>query len=265
MEALSKLDFKPLVVDWSKYAQKGKRGSYLLPEDGLPTEVKALYMPWTVEELEAVLVHLTVLTNIPIKCRGEACHFAHDCPLVHNDVVRRALDKNCPVEMVDAFKYLSGYVTDLAINPCDYTDLQMVNDLIRLQLMINRCDKFLQKEDPFEVIISGTDVKTSLEHRSRAPHALVQQQKLLRQDMDRIYQRLVAARDARNTEARASGKQSGMIHQIMEALETARRAKELEASGDVIESELVEDTTVEEINEQETFTNEDYSNSIDSG
>jgi len=239
--AKERLMKKPLVICWRGYLKKVFDGSphFRIPESGMTPLQKSKYLPWTVKELRAVEPQLTISTTLPIECKGEDCVFADSCPLVKHDVVSRALGNPCPIECVDAFRYFSGYVTDLGVKPTDFTDLQMINDLVRLQIMINRCDKFLQKEDPFEVTVAGVDARTSLSHNARAPHALVHQQKMLRQDMDKIYQRLLASRDAKlNTTA----KPQGMLQNLGAIIEAARKKRQEESDQlPRFEEELVGD------------------------
>jgi len=240
-KAKERMARKPLHANWKGFLKKRPDNSYRVPDDGLTNYEKSRYLPWTRSEYLAVEPQLTISTTLPISCKGKECAFADTCPLIKYEVVDRAIGKPCPVECVDAFRYFSGYVTDLGVRPTDFTDIQMINDLVRLQIMINRCDKFLQKEDPFEVTIAGVDAKTSLEHRSRTPHALVQQQKMLRQDMDKLYQRLLASRDAKLNTAE---KPQGMLHTLKTVLEEAKKKKQQSEAQEIEAPYLVEDEVI---------------------
>jgi len=240
---------RPLVVDWSRFLEKDANGEYVIPITGASKKQKGWHIPWKARELEYVESCMTVFTNVPIKCKGHECPFKNSCPLIKHNVVERAIGENCPVEIVDAFRYFAGYVVDLGIQPNDYTDIQMINDIVRLQLMINRCDKLLQNEDPISVIIEGVDAKTTLRHNNRGPHPLVVQQQMLRRDMDVLYQRLVASREARLLEESRRGKSKDMVSQLSALMEKARQerlAKQQETTQSSEDPQFSDDSSSKE-------------------
>jgi hypothetical protein len=101
---------------------------------------------------------------------------------------------NCPIMAIEAFRHFAGYVNDLEILPSDYTDIQLLNDLIRLSMQMQLCDKLLRKESPVETMVVGTDAKTSLKHETRQPNQYLALQRMFRQDISKLYTALIASR-----------------------------------------------------------------------
>lgn len=222
---------RPIRMNWDQFLEKNSKGDYVYPDNVFTTKRKSWYMLWNADEIDAVEDQLTIYTNLPMKCKGDACPFADRCPLISAGVINRAVGKDCPLEIVDAFRHFAGYINDLEIKPTDYTDIQLVNDLVRLQINLARCDKFLKKEDPFEVLVAGVDAKTTLVHKSRGPHALITQQKMLRQDINAIYEKLIASRSAKAS-ANRKASNTDIVSAMTERYEKMRKEREAkEAQG----------------------------------
>ena len=183
-------------VDYSKFDEKDSQGNYLFGcPDVLSTRSKCVYLPeWKGEYIKSVDEKLTIFTDVTIKCKGEECPFSDVCPLVKHKLVSRWIGSSCAVEIVDAFRLFAGYINDLEIDPENFSDIQMINDLVRLHIQMSRCDKLIRKENPVEVMVTGVDSKTGLKHEARQPNQLIALQRQFRQDIGKKYDDLVASR-----------------------------------------------------------------------
>ena len=169
--------------------------------------------------MENVEEQLTIYSAVPIICRGTACEFSKDCPLVGNGLVGRWVEQGCPLEAIDAFRHFAGYVNDLRISPSDYSDIQTINDLVRLIIQLSRCDKLIRRESPVETMVIGTDSRTGLKHSARQPNQLLELQRRLRQDIAKHYQTLLASREARREMDRKSNVASDISTEMASILE----------------------------------------------
>jgi hypothetical protein len=215
-------------VDYDKFDEKDSEGKYLFsPPNVLSLRRKIWYLDgWTAEEISAVEEQLTIYKELPIVCKGDSCPFADICPLVSNGLVKRWLGVGCPIEVVDAFRHFAGYINDLSITPTDYVDIQMVNDLVRLQILMGRCDKLIRRESPVETMVVGTDSKTGLKHDTRQPNQLLEAQRRLRQDIHKIYQLLVASRQAKVDAEAKQQRKADVSNQMADLLEYAKKLED---------------------------------------
>jgi len=220
-----------LRIDFSNFDVKDESGEYYYrPPEVIQMRRKRYYvLNWSAEELSNVEEQLTIYTTVPLLCKGEECDFSGECPLVKNSTVGRWVGHGCPLEIVDAFRHFAGYVNDLDIRPEDYTDIQMVNDLVRLQIQLTECDKLKRKEAPVEVMVAGTDSKTGLRHNSRQPSQLLEQQRRLRQDINKHYQLLLASRQARKEAERKSMGESDITNVMTQVLAQYNSERKMES------------------------------------
>jgi hypothetical protein len=223
------VDSSRIRVDWSKVEG--------LPDEVLSTKRKSWYLPYKGDELNAVLDSVSIFTDVPLACKGEECSFASTCPLIkHKTVGRWAKDKlPCPVELLEAFRHFSGYVRHLKIDAEDYTSLQIINDLVRMLIMMRRCDLLIRKEDPLETMVLMTNTNQSnrgVSVESRKPNELLSVQKQLRTDINNSYKYLLASREARLKERQTASKEKGMsdamtdiVHRAIEEERERNRGK----------------------------------------
>lgn len=213
-----------LNIDWDTFDDKDADGNYYIAEDVVSTRRKSVYLPgWAGDDIKAVDEQLTIYTEVPIMCKGSECQFVDICPLIKNKLVGRWIGKACPIEIVQAFRFFAGYVNDLDIKPMDFTDIQMINDLVRNQILMSRCDKLLRKEKPIEMLVSGTDTKTGLKHEARQPNQLIAQQRMIRGDIDKLYQRLMASRQSKVEIASKSRFKEDISNSMADILDMAKK------------------------------------------
>jgi len=231
-------------IDFSEFDEKDESGKYIYsPPYTLSVRKKAVYLKgWTGDDVANVDEQLIIYKELPIVCRGSDCQFSSTCPLIRYGLVSRWVDQSCPIETIDAFRHFAGYVNDLGINPTDYTDIQMVNDLVRLQIQMYRCDKLIRKESPVETMVVGTDTKTGLKHDSRQPNQLIAVQRGFRQDIDRSYTRLLASRQAKSEAESKQKQRSDASNQMAEILSYSKSIPESSTGGRMNKLEIKDET-----------------------
>ena len=223
-----------LNIDFEKFDDRDAEGKYLFsPENGVvTTRRKSMYLPnetgWDGPAITAVEEQLDIYTKVPITCRGNDCIFSADCSLCKLGIVERWVSSNCPLEVIANFRRFAGYINDLEVSPENYTDLQMINDIVRMQCIMARCDALAGKEDPVETLLVGTDVKSTLEHLGRQPSSYYALQEKLRKDINATYKMLLASRQSK-IEADAKKKiKEDISTTYSDLMEAAREMREAE-------------------------------------
>lgn len=188
-------------IDFDNFDARDSDGNYLF-ESPYVVSVRrqSVYLPgWTGKDIAAVNEQINIYTELPIPCMGKNCLYADTCPLIKNSLVKRWADTNlaCPIESIEAYRIFAGYVNDLEIEPENFTDIQIVCDLVRLNLQMKRLDKLLRKVHPLDVTVIGTDAKTTLKHELKQPSSYLQAQRLIRAEIDKLYDKLLASRKSK--------------------------------------------------------------------
>ncbi len=170
----------------------------ILDADGLiSTEEQASILGWNKTKMELFNSFYTdwMYRTIPMVCSGDTCPMAANCPIGDKDGYK---DKKCPVETIEAFKTLAGYVRELGITPDNHTDIKHVINLVRLDIMLMRLDV----EESIHGVIEE-QVHSVVQNRGQVVSARVfspaSKAKLeIMTQQQKIWQGLNASREARN-------------------------------------------------------------------
>lgn len=183
-----------LGIDFNDVEQVNK-----LPLEVVSRRRLCYWMGWKVRDANDVLEQLTVFEEVPLACQGKNCPFSSRCPLCRNGTVKKwaSVHAPCPIEIVEAFRHLVGYVTDLNISPEDYPDIQVLNDLIRIQIQMRRCDLQLAEEGMTEKYVGAIAQKSAQTFDRRVQNEVITAQRNLRRDFDTKLKNLLATREAK--------------------------------------------------------------------
>lgn len=195
-EPISTSKLPILAVDFSKNVDHNI--FYPLTDASMANALGGPAVGWSAESVRTVNAQHSVLSSLPRKCMGyESCAVSGDCPFTPQIVTSEFMGSNCPVEVVEAFKLFAGYVIDLDIKPEDFTDLQLVMDLIRLTLLAKRCDSYNKTTD---ILVDETIMviqKTGQEVKKKVATPTFVIMREIREDIQNIYTMLVASREGK--------------------------------------------------------------------
>lgn len=160
-------------------------------EDILSTSFKARVLGWSKEQIVQVEGRVGLWDRFPMTCRGAQCPFAARCPVSHRS---EFIGTPCIVEQVEAYRLFVAYVRELEVSPDDHVDLQMISELVRLHLMQRRLELTLAEEDVTEEVntVVGGRVVTN-----REVNKLMSELRNIRNDILKLYDKLLASREAR--------------------------------------------------------------------
>jgi len=83
-------------------------------------------------------------TPIPILCKGDNCPYSESCSLLPYDLA--PLGEFCPVEIAKIEALVQGYYSDFDLDEMSFTDRSLVNEVVGLDIMIDRCKALMAKE-----------------------------------------------------------------------------------------------------------------------
>lgn len=170
------------------------------PDKILTPQKRAKILGWHVEDVLIADSVMGVFANYPLRCKQQECQFASSCEF-SNDA--RFLDTRCIVEKVIAFQLFLSYVKELEVLPTAITDINMIGSLIKLHLNTRRLDLQQSEETMTEdiVTLSGKSIT-----RTRQISVLSPEQRAIRQEISKIYDKLLISRESRMKKEIAEGK-----------------------------------------------------------
>lgn len=79
----------------------------------------------------------SLLSNIPIRCKGQACPYLGTCTV---DINILPIGERCPIEIATLLTRFEKYCNELGITDDMTVDLGQIKELVDLEVMILRCD-----------------------------------------------------------------------------------------------------------------------------
>lgn len=102
-------------------------------------------------------------TPIPIICRSDDCPYADSCSLLSYDLAPAG--EFCPTEIAKIEALVQGYYSDFELDEMSFTDRSLVNEVVALDIMIDRCKALMAKEGTpvVDIVIgiaeNGTEIR----------------------------------------------------------------------------------------------------------
>lgn len=92
--------------------------------------------------------------KIPLTCKTDSCPYAENCPLLPYNLA--PIGELCPIETAQIeLRYIS-YAADFDLDNASFTDKNLVNEIISLDIMLERCRALMAKEGtPVIEIVAG--------------------------------------------------------------------------------------------------------------
>lgn len=164
---------------------------------------------------------------IPIICKADDCPYAESCSLLSYDLAPEG--EFCPVEIAKIEALVSGYYSDFDLDDMSFTDRALVNEVVGLDIMIDRCKALMAKEGtPVVDIVIGI-TENGAEIRQPAVSKSIEAYEKLTKRKDQKLQFLAKTNRDRQRFAPEQDKNS-WIQSISEVI----TADDLEESGNSI-------------------------------
>jgi hypothetical protein len=184
---------------------------------------------WTPTTIRTLNSQHGIYTDVPILCIGrKSCPFTVGC-IIPEDSINEFEGKACPIELMEATRLFVGYVKELEISPDDFTDLQLVMDLIRLHIHMKRCDLYQKSHPIFDMVTAGVNQKTGAEVLKPEISLGFKMSREVRRDIGEKYKQLIASRkdklDKSVKESKVVSNTGNFMSQIL------KKAKETNEQG----------------------------------
>lgn len=215
---------------------------------GISDRDQAKHLGWRVDEVRSVNSHLNLYESLPMVCQASGCYYASQCPTRPDFKFEGYL---CPLQTMDVYRYFLGYVRDLDIQPTDYVDLRLVEDLVRIDLQLKTVDQKIQIMGMETDTVGGIIQSTGKDQGGRAIYEKTANPLLLHQDKLRnrrreIHKGLLASRYEKWERDRKEGKAKQDITHMFEQILSYGRPKVTVSEVDAIEGEFTTDEEEEE-------------------
>ncbi len=113
-----------------------------------------------IKAIQAAMAMLSTKTGIyariPIYCKGEGCPYEESCPLQKYDIT--PVGQACPVEIAQIQKKYVAYAKDFDLESenASETDRNLVAEIIKMEIYMERCDALMSKEgSPIQMVVTG--------------------------------------------------------------------------------------------------------------
>lgn len=101
---------------------------------------------FTKEEAQKISSHIRALkhgamVSMPIMCAGPQCIFAARCP--YEQMGKAPIGRQCIWELNLMKQWQLNYLEEYDIDPDNFTEMTLVNELVEVELHLHRCNLFL--------------------------------------------------------------------------------------------------------------------------
>lgn len=92
--------------------------------------------------------------KVPLLCKRENCFYKNTCQLIGHDLA--PLGQPCPLEAAQIQLRLVEYNKDFDYDASSFTDKNMINEIINLDILLERCKSIMAQEQTLIVdVITG--------------------------------------------------------------------------------------------------------------
>ena len=92
----------------------------------------------------------------PIPCKGQGCPYRQSC-LAAQNIMEPPLGEPCVIEVAKIEQLIVGYANDFDINSSSATDRVLIQELIQIDLLMDRCQCLMSQEgDVLQEVTMGT-------------------------------------------------------------------------------------------------------------
>lgn len=208
---------------------------------------------WTVEQKQEATSLLrrgrskvSMLSIIPLHCKGPDCIYAPMAPAIHNS--RPDYQKACPVEAAAVHEFFWDYVDELGVDVSRMVEVSMVRDLVDQEIQQLRKTIVLSDEHFIQEEVVGIDAEGHVVTAKGLHKAIDYEEKLLKRK-EKIRNALLATRESKVKHGQAQADGATVIANILDEVRKVERVREKELMaklGMAEYDEYIEDAEIEE-------------------
>lgn len=189
--------------------------------------------------------------KIPLVCKGDTCPYADSCSLLPYGLAPEG--DYCPVEVAQVEALVQGYYHDFEIDELSFADKSLINEIVFLDIMLERCKALLAKEGtPVSDIVIGMSEAGEEIQQPAVSKAWEAYEKMTKRK-DQKLQLLAATRNMRLKLEPDTGDRDSVVELIMNNItgddivesESAKSNRRLLNNVDISEAQLAQVSTSE--------------------
>ncbi len=215
------------------------------------------FTPEEARKVKATMMHLSTGTtaSLPVTCTGPECPWKSRC--IYWELGKAPIGRQCLVELNILKNAQMRYLEEYDVDPANYTEWTMVNQLVEIEVMLWRINQNLA-DDPRQAAgvveqVIGVDHQGNVLTQQQISQFMELQDKLYNRK-DKLVKRLVGDRQEKYKMQAALNKldendPSTTMAEIRTKLERATRALDIIASDQAEQAQLAEN-----VGETETTT-----------
>ena len=177
------------------------------------------------EALQASMSMISTKTGlfakIPLICKGENCPYAEQCPLIEYDLA--PVGEVCAQEAAQIELRTKAYAQDFDIDSMSFVDKVLLNEIVGLDIMIERCRALMANEGSpvidvlTDVADDGTEIRQPMVSKAWDVYERVSKKR------DTTYQLMMMTRKDKKKEGNDDENQalSDMLNNVITAEEIA--------------------------------------------
>lgn len=140
-------------------------------------------------------VKLSMLTSIPMICKGRSCPQSQVCPLFAENV--HPEKQPCPIEMAMVKQFFEAYVDELGVDISRLVEVSMIRALVDQEIQYVRKSKSLSLDHFIQENVIGVDPKSGEPIMRSELHLAVEMEDRIHRRMEKIRSQLLATRESR--------------------------------------------------------------------
>lgn len=160
-------------VDLEEAEEKEKEANAIAKREKLEQSLSQQNNLWGysslgIEARKAAMTMLSTKTGlysrIPLICKGAKCPYKETCGLTKYDLT--PIGEYCPLETAQIEMSVSKYVKEFQISDDDFTDQNILREIVNLEIMMERCKSLMSSEQNpiIDVITNITQEGESYTH-----------------------------------------------------------------------------------------------------
>jgi len=152
--------------------------------------------------------------RIPLLCKADSCPYSETCQLLPYDLAPQG--EYCPIETAQIEIRAVGYAQDFDLDRASFTDKNLINEIIGLDIMLDRCRALLAKEGtPVLEVVAGISQQGDEIKQPAVSKAWEAYEKMSKK-RDASYQLMMATR--RDKKDNGENKEKSVTEMIAEAV-----------------------------------------------
>lgn len=172
-----------------------------------------------------------IYARIPLFCKGEDCPYEESCQIQQYGIAPGG--QACPVEIAQIQRKYANYAVEFSLESpeASFTDKNLVNEIITMEIYMERCKALMSKEgNPVQMIVTGVSESGDIIEQPTVSKAFEAYEKFSKKRNDN-YNLLMATRKDKKKDL---NEKNESLYDIMQKAEEAKDFYDIEQRPEYI-------------------------------